>query len=224
MHACVPVCLCLALAATGCADAGQPPATAPSQPSRSQAAEALAGKVVESGTGAPVPAARVCVRQSSNGDEHGAHCAETGADGSYRLTFTGPLLGNCPWLNAAEFEGRQDCFAFTSAVTTWNPAVQRVIRIKAGEAIASTIFVNEKVMSTDEYCTPCKIVRIVAVRAGRVTVRVTPQDAGIRLAFWYPDQRADEPYVAHAGQELPVTVMSAAAPRSFELSTSFEPD
>jgi hypothetical protein len=221
MNACAPACLCLALAATGCAD-GQPPATVPS---RSQAPQALAGKVVESGTAAPVLAARVCLRLSSNGDEHGVDCAETGADGSYRLTFTSPPLGNCPWVYAEEFEGRQDCLAaFKSAVTTWNPIVQRAIRIKAGEAIASTIFVNEKVMSTDEYCTPCKIVRIVGARAGRVTVGVTPANVGIRLAFWYGDQRANEPYVVHAGQELPVTVMSAIAPQSFELSTSFEPD
>jgi hypothetical protein len=220
MHTYAAACLCLALAAISCAD-GQPPATVPSRP---PAAEALTGKVVESGTGAPVLAGRVCIRLSSNGDEHGATCAETGSDGSYRLTFTSPLLGNCPWVSAEEFEGRQDCLAFTSAVTTWNPIVQRVIRIKAGEAIASTIFVNEKVMSTDEYCTPCKIVRIVGVRAGRVTVGVSPANVGIRLAFWYGDQRANEPYVVHAGQELPVTVMSTIAPRSFELSTSFEPD
>ena len=219
MNACAPACLSLALAASSCADVGQPSGTA-----RPQAAEALVGTVIESGSGAPVPAARVCVRQPTTGDEHEASCAESGADGSYRLAFTAPLLGNCSWVYAEEFEGRQDCLAFTSAVTTWNPIVQPAIRIKAGEALASTIFVNEKVMSTDEYCTPCKIVRIVGVHAGRVTVGVSPASAGIRLAFWYGDQQVDEPYAVQAGQELPVTVMSTTAPRSFELSTLFEPD
>jgi hypothetical protein len=210
---------CLALAATSCADVGQPPVTAPSRPP-----EALAGSVVESGTGTPVAAARVCIRQSTNGDEHGANCAETLPDGSYRVTFSGPLVGNCPWVYHPGFEGRQDCVALTSPVMTWNPAVQRVIRIQAGQSIASTIFANEKVSGSEDYCTPCKLVRIVAVRAGRLTVRITPE-TGLRLDFWYHEQRLNEPYPVPAGQELPVTVMSSGgvAPRSFELSTEFEP-
>jgi hypothetical protein len=213
-------CLCLGLTATGCADIGQPPTTAPSQPA------ALAGKVVESGTGAPVAEARVCVWQATNGDEHGGNCAQTGPDGSYRLTFTSPQVGNCPWAYAEGFEGRGDCVTFNSAVTTWNTNLQRVIRIEAGQAIASTIFANEKVMSTDEYCTPCKLVHIVVARAGRLTVRVAPENAGLRLAFWYLDQRSNEPYAVHAGQDVPVTVMSGSgvAPRSFELSADFQPD
>jgi hypothetical protein len=210
--------LAWALATIACSDSPLPPA--PAAPSLTSE-RSLRGVVVESGTRAPVPDARVCIWQQTNGDEHGSNCAKTVQDGSYRIVFSSPVVGNCPWVAAAGFEGRQDCVTLGSRETIWNTNVQRIIRIEAGQTIAATTFADEKVFSSEEYCTPCKRIRILAVRAGTLTVRVMPENAGLQLGFIYYEQRPNEPFPVQAGQELPVTVVSPTAPRSFELITDF---
>jgi hypothetical protein len=210
-----------ALAAIGCSDSPQPSSpAAPSPP----AERSLRGVVVESGTRAPVPDARVCIWQQTNGDEHGGNCVQTAQDGSYRIIFSSPVVGNCPWVSAADFEGRQDCMALGIRETVWNTNVQRIIRIEAGQTIATTTFADEKVFSSEEYCTPCKRIRILVVRAGTLTVRLMPENAGLQLGFIYYKQRPNEPFPVQAGQDLPITVISPTAPRSFELATDFVPD
>ncbi|HEX5108119.1 MAG TPA: hypothetical protein VFV95_06720 [Vicinamibacterales bacterium] len=174
----------------------------------------MTGIVRESGTQAPVPNARVCWSYPN--------CVSTGQDGAYSIVGNG-AQGNCPFADGQEFEGRQDCVVGF----TWNPTLQRIIRIEAGQVIASTIFSDDiSGLQLEDYCAACKRIRIVAARSGTLTVRLTPENAGLGLMFAYTDQRANAPFHVQAAQESPVTVLTQgpSAPRSFELSTTFVPD
>jgi hypothetical protein len=178
----------------------------------------LTGVVRESGTQTPVPDARVCWTYPN--------CVTTGEDGSYRILRSDPRV-DCPFVSAPGFEGRQDCITLSARTTTWDPTIQRIIRIEAGETVAATISPDDiSGLQFEDYCVACKRIRIVAARAGNVTVRLTPENAGLRLVFAYTDQRANEPFSVPAGQESPVTVLTEvpSAPRSFELSTVFVAD
>jgi predicted small lipoprotein YifL len=174
----------------------------------------LTGIVRESGTQAPVPNARVCWFYPN--------CVSTGQDGAYSIVRSG-AQGNCPFADGQDFESRQDCVAGL----TWNPTLQRIIRIEAGQAIASTIFSDDiSGLQLEDYCVACKRIRIVAARSGTLTVRLIPENAGLGLTFAYTDQRANTPFHVQAAQESPVTVLTqaASASRAFELSTTFVPD
>ena len=217
----VIVMILLALVASGCDGPASP--SAPPPPPSLDTPFVLAGIVRESGTGTPVPDLNVCW--------YDEQCARTKSDGSYRLDGPhrsgGGHIDQCPFVYGDEFEIRQNCLDFTYPESPWNPTVQRVIRIEAGQSVAATIFADDisGLQQEEDYCAGCKRVRVRAVRAGSVTVRVVP-NAAIRVSFGYVDQRLDEPFAVQAGQELPIAVISAGAsfPRSFELSTVFVPN
>jgi hypothetical protein len=199
------------------AGCGSEPSPQPSQvlgASQANQAPVLSGIVRESGTQPPVANARICWFYPN--------CVATGEDGAYRIVHSG-TPGNCPFVDAPGFEGRQDC----GVVQTWNPTIQRTIRIEAGQTVAATIFSDDiSGLQQEDYCVACKRLRILAPRSGRLTVRLTPENAGLRLAFAYTDQRSNDPFPVQAGQESPVTILTESpnAPRSFELSTVFVAD
>jgi hypothetical protein len=179
---------------------------------------ALKGIVRESGTQAPLAGARVCWSYPN--------CVLTGQDGSYRIVRSDPI-GNCPYVDGQDFAGRQDCVTLIGSETTWNPTLSRTIRIEAGQTAAATIYSDDiSGLQQEDYCVACKRIVIVAPSAGLLTVRLTPDNAGLRLAFGYTDQRSNEPYRVPAGRQSPVAVLteSPSAPRSFEVSTVFVPD
>ena len=189
--------------------------------------DSLNGFVLESGSHGPAANVRVCIWQQTNGDAYGSNCTQTGQDGSYKLVFTSPTVGNCPWVTAQDFEPRQDCITLAYPRTTWSPSIQRIIRIEAGQTIASTVFADDTGGITgDRYCVLCKRIRIVAVRAGRLTVRLTPENAGLRLTFWDDYEPPVDLFPMQAGAELTVLVtpQSPSATRSFELATTFLAD
>jgi hypothetical protein len=225
---CKAVLLGLVLAGVGCSGARQPTPTAASPPVDRQLA--LTGIVVESGTHVPVRNARVCIHDSSARSGPNTDICSwsglSGPDGSYKIVSTGPVA-NCPWVYGSDFEIRQDCVTFTYPETIWSPSVQRKIRMEAGQTAAFTVFADD-ISGTREgdYCVACKRIRIVAGRNGRLTVRLTPENAGLRLASDYPDLRPNEPFPVTAEQEVTVLVMTEgpSAVRSFELSTAFIAD
>jgi hypothetical protein len=99
--------------------------------------------------------------------------------------------------------------------------------MEAGQTAAFTVFADDiSGLREGDYCVACKRIRIVAGRNGRLTVRLTPENAGLRLASDHPDLRPNEPFPVTAGQEVTVLVMTEgpSAVRSFELSTAFIAD
>lgn len=220
----------IALAGFGCSDPTQP---APLPTSTPNDRYVLTGVVAESGTRAPLPNARVCVYDATIDDPYKANCQLTGPDGSYRIVAgrgeparPGGTWNPCPTASAADFEHRQDCISLTSPETTWSPTLQRIIRMEAGQTVAATIVADDISGLFDDRCVRCKRVRMVAIRDGRVAVRLLPENAGLRLAFDHLDRSADVPFPVHAGEESSITIASEnpGASQSFELSTAYLPN
>jgi hypothetical protein len=106
------------------------------------------------------------------------------------------------WIRLRNPAGLRDLYV---PETIWSPSVQRKIRLEAGQTAPFTIFADDiSGLREGDYCVACKRIRIVAGRNGRLTVRLTPENAGLRLAFDYPDLRPNEPFPVTAGQEVTV--------------------
>jgi hypothetical protein len=139
----------------------------------------LTGIVLESGTHAPVPDARVCVYELVES------CAMTKQDGSYTLDVS--HISPCPYVEKQGFESLGDHVAVGQSI--WSPRLQQLTRVEAGQTVASTVFPDDASGQfciddyDDDYCAICKRIRIVATHNGKLALRLTPENAGLSLAW-----------------------------------------
>jgi hypothetical protein len=178
------------LCACGGPTASKSPA-APSSPTPpvppQPAGHTLSGTVTEPG-GGPIPGVAISTRPNPSGGPARTGTAITDGAGHYEMHD----VAGCLWVRTDRdgYEGGEwvNCVSVTDGDAKFDTTMQRVLRIEAGGSLDERVLPNDMGwlldLFTDDGCGPCKIVRIVAPKAGTVLARVTWTGAPDALSLW----------------------------------------
>ncbi len=170
---------------TACGGDGPPHGTptTPSQP----AGYTLSGSVTEPGAG-PIAGVAITTRPNPSGGPARTGTATTDSAGHYEMRD----VAGCLWVRTSRdgYEGGEwdNCVSLDDGDAIFETTMQRILRIEVGSALDERVLANDMAwlldILTDDGCGPCKIVRIVAPRAGKVLVRVTWIGAADAIGLW----------------------------------------
>jgi len=208
----IPMLAAAALAA-GCSSQNSTVLPLPSSPTGSQPV-VLEGSVRESGSESPIEGATVCWSQ---------RCAQSTAEGTFRLdTETVFGTGHAPCLVAYSygFETRNDCLSTgLSGTAAYNPVLQRVITITAGESVSGTVFWDDGGgFDLEDFCERCKRIRVFNPNAGQLVTTLMPDTSSAQLRL-----SPSGPVRVQAGATV-VLIIGAQSQQPFHLDTQLIPE